>query len=157
MTTQKITPFLWFDQNAEEAVALYTSVFEGSRIVQVSRRGPAPDAPVMSIVFELAGQRFMAMNGGPMYQFTPAISLFVSVDSQEELDRRWDKLLEGGGKPTRCGWLTDRFGLSWQIIPTVLFEVLSDPDPQRSGRAMQAMMGMVKLDIAALKRAHAGT
>jgi predicted 3-demethylubiquinone-9 3-methyltransferase (glyoxalase superfamily) len=159
MTQQKITTFLWFDGKAEEAVSHYVSIFEGSRIVHVSRYGkggPGPEGGVMSMVFELAGQRFMALNGGPQHRFTPAISLFVSCDGQEEVDRLWSKLLEGGGKPDQCGWLADRFGLSWQIIPTALMEVMSDPDPQRAGRAMQAMFGMQKIDVAALRRAQAG-
>ncbi|HXK20950.1 MAG TPA: VOC family protein [Polyangiaceae bacterium] len=111
---------------------------------------------VMSVTFELAGQRLIALNGGPHYQLTPAFSLFVSVTTQAELDRIWDALLAGGGKPSRCGWLVDRFGLSWQVVPTVLGKLMSDPDPERSSRAVQAMMGMVKLDIAALERAAAG-
>ena len=151
-TAQKITPFLWFDAEAEAAASHYTSIFENSRITETSR---AHDK-VMSVTFELSGQRFIALNGGPHYQFSPAISLFVAVDSQPELDRIWDALLSGGGKPTRCGWLVDRYGLSWQVIPSVLGKLMGDPDPGRSSRAVQAMMGMVKLDIAALERAAAG-
>ena len=150
--SQKITPFLWFDRDAEAAAALYTSIFENSRITETSRGGDR----VMSVTFELAGQRFIALNGGPHYKFTPAVSLFVSVDSQAELDRTWEALLAGGGQPTRCGWLVDRYGLSWQVIPTVLGKLMSDPDPGRASRAVQAMMGMVKLDIAELERAAAG-
>lgn len=156
---QKISTYLWFDGQAEEAVNLYTSIFPGSRIVDTVRwgaSGPGPAGSVMNMTFELFGQRFFALNGGPQYRFTPAISLFVSCDTQEELDGYWEKLLAGGGTETQCGWLQDRFGLSWQIIPTALMEVLGDPDPARSGRAMQAMLGMKKLDIAALRRAHAG-
>jgi predicted 3-demethylubiquinone-9 3-methyltransferase (glyoxalase superfamily) len=156
---QKITTHLWFDGNAEEAAKLYTSIFPGSRIVDTARwgeSGPGPAGSVMNVTFELAGQQFFALNGGPHHRFTPAISLFVSCETQEELDGYWEKLLAGGGKEVQCGWLEDRFGLSWQIIPTALMEVLGDPDPARSGRAMQAMMGMKKLDIAALRRAHAG-
>jgi predicted 3-demethylubiquinone-9 3-methyltransferase (glyoxalase superfamily) len=149
--SQKITPFLWFDGNAEEAVELYLSVFPSrSRVVEVM---PGPGGKPSGITFELDGQRFIAFNGGPHYKFTPAVSLYVSVETQAELDRTWDALLAGGGKPTRCGWLDDRFGLSWQVVPTVLPRLLSDPDPQRSGRAVQAMLGMVKLDIAELERA----
>jgi predicted 3-demethylubiquinone-9 3-methyltransferase (glyoxalase superfamily) len=148
----KITPFLWFDADAEAAATHYCSIFENSRITGTTRAG----GKVMSVTFELSGQAFMALNGGPHYKFTPAISLFVSVDSQAELDRIWDALLAGGGKPTRCGWLVDSFGLSWQVIPTVLGKLMGDPDPERSGRAVQAMMGMVKLDIAGLERAAAG-
>jgi len=150
--TPQITPFLWFDGSAEAAAALYTSIFENSRITDtMGGRGK-----VMSVTFEIAGQRLIALNGGPHYQLTPAFSLFVSVDSQPELDRIWDALLAGGGKPTRCGWLVDRYGLSWQVVPTVLGRLLSDPDAGRSSRALQAMMGMVKLDIAALERAATG-
>ncbi len=148
----KITPFLWFDRDAEAAAKLYTSIFENSRITDTSRAGDK----VMSVTFELSGQRIMALNGGPHYQLTPAFSLFVSVDSQAELDRTWDALLAGGGKPTRCGWLVDRYGLSWQVIPTVLGELMGDANPARAGRAVQAMMGMVKLDIAELERAANG-
>lgn len=148
----KITPFLWFDADAEPAARLYTSIFEGSQILDVSRAGDK----VMSVTFELAGQRVIALNGGPHYQLTPAFSLFVSVETQAELDRYWDALLAGGGKPSRCGWLVDRYGLSWQVIPTTLGRLMSDPDAGRAGRAVQAMMGMVKLDIAELERAANG-
>ncbi len=148
----QITPFLWFDSDAEAAAKLYTSIFENSRITDTSLAGDK----VMSVTFELSGQRVMALNGGPHYQLTPAFSLFVSVDSQAELDRIWDALLAGGGKPTRCGWLVDRYGLSWQIIPTVLGKLMGDPNPARAGRAVQALMGMVKLDIAELERAANG-
>lgn len=152
VNSHKITPFLWFDGDAEAAAKLYTSIFENSRITDTSRAGDK----VMSVTFELSGQRIIALNGGPHYQLTPAFSLFVSVDSQAELDRTWDALLAGGGKPTRCGWLLDRYGLSWQVIPTVLGKLMGDPDPARAGRAVQAMMGMVKLDIAELERAANG-
>ena len=148
----KITPFLWFDSDAEAAAKLYTSIFENSRITDISRAGDK----VMSVTFDLAGQSIIALNGGPHYQLTPAFSLFVSVDSQAELDRTWDALLADGGKPSRCGWLVDRYGLSWQVIPTVLGKLMGDPDPGRAGRAVQAMMGMVKLDIAELERAANG-
>ncbi len=150
--TPQITPFIWFDSDAEAAANLYTSIFENSCITDTSRAGDK----VMSVTFELAGQRVMALNGGPHYQLTPAFSLFVSVDSQAELDRIWEALLAGGGKPTRSGWLVDRFGLSWQVIPTVLGKLMGDADPGRAGRAVQAMMGMVKLDIAELERAANG-
>jgi predicted 3-demethylubiquinone-9 3-methyltransferase (glyoxalase superfamily) len=155
-TEQKITTFLWFDGRAEEAVELYTSLFPGSRVHQVSRYGkggPGPEGGVMSITFELAGQRFMALNGGPQYTFTPAISLFVSCESQQEVDHYWNGFLESGGKPTACGWLDDKFGLSWQIIPTELPKLLSDPDPKKASRAMQAMLAMQKIDISELRRA----
>jgi predicted 3-demethylubiquinone-9 3-methyltransferase (glyoxalase superfamily) len=148
----KITPFLWFDSDAEPAAKLYTSIFENSRILDTSRAGDK----VMSVTFELDGQRFMALNGGPHYKLTAAFSVFVSVETQEELDRIWDALLADGGKPTQCGWLDDRYGLTWQVIPTTLMKLMSDPDPGRAGRAVQAMMKMVKLDIAELERAANG-
>lgn len=148
----KITPFLWFDADAEDAAKMYVSIFENSRISDTSRAG----GRVMSVTFELSGQRFMALNGGPHYQLSPAFSMYCSVESQEELDRTWEALMAGGGKPTRCGWLVDRYGLSWQVIPTVLGQLMGDPDPARAGRAVKAMMGMIKLDIAELQRAAAG-
>jgi len=147
-----VTPFLWFDGNAEEAAKHYTTVFPDARIVDVSRAGDR----VISVVFELAGARYFLFNGGPHYKLTPAFSMMVQVETQAEMDRIWDALLAGGGKPSRCGWLEDRFGLSWQIAPTNLQKLLGDPDPQKAKRAREAMMGMVKLDIAALERAHAG-
>lgn len=156
---QKIVPFLWFNDNAEEAIRHYISIFEGGRIVSESRygqHGPGPAGSLMSATFELEGQTFMALNGGPMYTFTPAISLFVDCQTQEEVDRLWEKLLEGGGEPSRCGWLSDRFGVSWQIIPRKLGELLHGSDPAGSARAMQAMLGMSKLDIGALQRAYDG-
>ncbi len=156
---QKVTTYLWFDGTAEEAVTQYVALIPDSRIVQVNRFGdsrPGPKGAAFTVVFELGGQRFIALNGGPHHKFTPAISLFVSCETQEEVDRYWEGLLAGGGSPTRCGWLVDRFGLSWQIIPKALMELMSDPDPARAGRVMQAMMGMVKIDIAGLRRAHAG-
>jgi len=159
-THQKITTFLWFDGNAEEAVEHYTSLFPGSRVQRVTRYGkggPAPEGGVMSIEFELFGQGFIALNGGPQYKFTPAISLFVSCESQEEVDQYWNGFLESGGKPTACGWLDDKFGLSWQIIPTELTKLMSDPDPKKASRVMQAMLGMQKIDVAGLRRAHLGT
>ncbi len=152
VNTSKITPFLWFESEAEAAAKLYTSIFENSRITDTSRTG----GKVMTVTFEVDGQRLMALNGGPHYQLSPAFSLFVSVDSQAELDRIWDALLAGGGKPTRCGWLVDRYGLSWQVIPTTLIKLMTDADPGRAGRAVQAMMGMMKLDIAELERAANG-
>ncbi|APR75513.1 3-demethylubiquinone-9 3-methyltransferase [Minicystis rosea] len=150
---QKITTFLTYDNQAEEAARLYTSIFPGSKIVSTMRSGA--NGPVMSVTFELFGQQHIALNGGPTFTFSQGISLFVSCDTQEEVDTYWEKLTEGG-KPVQCGWLVDRFGVSWQIIPKILGELLSDPDPARAGRAMQAMMKMVKLDIAALKRAAEG-
>ena len=150
---QTITPFLWFDNNLEEAMAFYTAIFKDSEILNVSRGGP--DGPVFSATFRLNGQSFMALNGGPMYKFTEALSLFVSVETQAEVDYLWDALLVGG-EPSQCGWLKDKFGLSWQIIPTALGELMGDPDPVKSQRVMQAMLKMVKLDIQGLRDAHAG-
>jgi len=153
---QKITPFLWFDGNAEEAVNFYTSTLKNSRIVNMSRYGdgaPAPKGTVMSATFILEGQEFMALNGGPMFTFSPAISFFVKCETQEEIDMLWEKL-SAGGKKERCGWLKDKFGVSWQIIPPVLGEMLQDKDPQRAQRVMQAMMQMDKIDIKKLKQAY---
>ena len=148
---QKITPFLWFYGNAEEAVQHYVSIFRNSRIVNVRRQGDK----VFLLTFELEGQRFMALNGGPQFKFTEAVSLFVSCETQAEVDELWAKL-GSGGEPQRCGWLKDRFGLSWQVVPTALMELMGDPDAARSGRVMQAMLQMDKIDIAALRRAHEG-
>jgi predicted 3-demethylubiquinone-9 3-methyltransferase (glyoxalase superfamily) len=155
MPVQKITPFLWFNDQAEEAMNFYVSIFRNSKVGRVSRygdAGPGKNGSVMSATFQLEGQEFHALNGGPQYPFTPAISLFVSCETQDEVDALWDKL-SAGGAPQQCGWLQDRFGLSWQIIPTVLGQLLGDPDPGRARRAMQAMLQMKKIDIAALKRA----
>ena len=155
--TQKITTYLWFNGNAEEAVAFYISVFPDSRVTSVTRWGEGgfgPQGSVLTIIFELAGQPFIALNGGPQFTFTPAISLFVSCESQAEVDELWTKLLAGGGKPNACGWLDDRYGLSWQVVPSALIELMSDPDAKASGRVAQAMMGMQKIDIASLRRAH---
>jgi predicted 3-demethylubiquinone-9 3-methyltransferase (glyoxalase superfamily) len=155
MTVQKITPFLWFDDAAEEAMNFYVSIFKNSKVGRVSRygeAGPGRKGTVMSATFQLEGQEFHALNGGPKYRFTPAISLFVSCETQEEVDELWNKL-SAGGAPQQCGWVTDRFGLSWQIVPTALGRLLGDPDPGRAQRAMQAMLKMTKIDIAELKRA----
>jgi predicted 3-demethylubiquinone-9 3-methyltransferase (glyoxalase superfamily) len=155
----KITPFLWFDRHAEEAVTLYTSLFKDCRVTDVKRygaAGPGPAGSVMSMNFVLDGQEFMALNGGPHFHFTPAISMFVRCETQAEIDELWEKLSEGGAK-NRCGWLTDRFGLSWQIIPAVLGNLLSDPDPGKSQRVMQAMLKMEKLNIAELEAAAAAS
>lgn len=160
MSKQKITTYLWFNGNAEQAVEHYLSIFSRSRITKVARwgeGGPAPAGTVLNIAFELDGQQFIALNGGPMFTFNPAVSMFVSCDSQAEVDEYWSKFLAAGGKASRCGWLEDAFGLSWQIIPTALVDLMSDPDPKRSGRVAQAMMTMQKIDVAALERAHAGT
>lgn len=156
---QKITPFLWFDDNAEEAMEFYTSIFKDSRIMDVSRYGegaPLPAGTVMTATFHLAGQEFMALNAGPMFKFTEAISFFVKCADQAEVDYYWNHLLAGGGTPQPCGWLKDRFGLSWQVIPDALGRLLGDPDPGRAGRAMQAMLQMTKIDVAALEAAAAG-
>ncbi len=152
----KITPFLWFDDKAEEAMNFYTSIFKNSKIGRVTRygaAGPGPKGSVMSATFELAGQEFMALNGGPQFTFSPAISFFVNCDTQEEVDYLWEKLSEGG-KKERCGWLKDKFGLSWQIIPSALGQMLGDQDPDKSKRVMQAMLQMDKIDIQGLKRAY---
>ena len=150
---QTITPFLWFDGQAEEAMNHYLAIFKNAKVVSVSRRGET--GPVFSCTFELEGQRFMALNGGPMFKFTEAISLFVSCETQAEVDELWSKLSAGGAQ-SRCGWLKDKFGLSWQIIPKVLGDLLADKDPQRSQRVMQAMLKMTKIDIAGLHVAAAG-
>ncbi len=159
-STQKITTFLWFDGKAEEAAHFYASVFPNSRVIDPVRTAEqrASDAPPpMLVTFELQGQRFMALNGGPQFHFTEAVSLFVSCADQAEVDAYWQKLTADGGAPSQCGWLKDKYGLSWQIVPTALMELMSDPDRERAGRVMQAMLGMSKIDIAALRRAHAGT
>jgi predicted 3-demethylubiquinone-9 3-methyltransferase (glyoxalase superfamily) len=146
---QKITLFLAFDGKAEEAAAHYTSIFPGSRIVSTM---PGPDGSVLGVTFELSGQTFIALNGGPSFTFSNGMSLFVSCDTQGEVDAYWDKLL-AGGKPLKCGWLVDKYGIAWQIVPRALGRLLSDADRARAGRAMQAMLGMVKLDVAGLERA----
>jgi predicted 3-demethylubiquinone-9 3-methyltransferase (glyoxalase superfamily) len=151
---QTITPFLWFNDNAEEAMNFYVSIFKNAKVGNVSRYGDAGSGAkgsVMSATFQLDGQDFMALNGGPQYKFTPAISLFVSCETQEEVDELWEKLSAGGGKPGRCGWLQDKFGLSWQIIPNALPRLLSDP--ARSQRVMNAMLQMDKIDVRQLQEA----
>ena len=153
----KITPFLWFDGRAEEGMNFYVSIFKNSKVGTVSRygdAGPGPKGSVMSATFTLEGQEFMALNGGPMFTFSPAISFFVSCQTQAEVDDLWEKLSAGGEK-SRCGWLKDKFGVSWQIIPSVLGELLADKDPAKSRRVMQAMLKMAKLDIEALRQAAA--
>ena len=154
---QKITPFLWFDGNAEEAANFYISIFKNSKMGKISRygdAGPGPKGSVMSVTFQLEDQEFFALNGGPQFKFTPAISLFVNCETQQEVDDLWEKL-SAGGRTDRCGWLQDKFGLSWQIIPTVLGQLLGDKDPQRAKRAMQAMLQMTKIDIDKLQQAAA--
>ncbi|MBE3074105.1 MAG: VOC family protein [Actinobacteria bacterium] len=153
---QKITPFLWFDDQAEEAAEFYVSLFKNSAITGVSRYGegaPAPAGTAMSVTFVLDGLEFQALNGGPEFSFTEAISLFVTAETQDEIDHLWGKLTSGG-EPGQCGWLKDRYGLSWQIVPPVLGELLGDRDADRSSRVMQAMLGMGKIDIAALRAAY---
>jgi predicted 3-demethylubiquinone-9 3-methyltransferase (glyoxalase superfamily) len=152
---QKITPFLWFDHQAEEAAGFYASIFPNSKVVKVVRygkAGPGPPGSAMTVEFQLEGQTFVALNGGPLFKFTEAISFVVNCQTQHEVDAYWDKL-SAGGSDLQCGWLKDKFGLSWQIVPTVLSELLSDPDPQKSQRVMKALMTMKKLDIRALKQA----
>ena len=155
-TEQTITPFLWFDANAEEAANFYTSIFKNSRIVNVTRYGeggPRPKGSVMTVAFELAGQPFTALNGGPMFKFNESVSFVVNCDTQAEIDEYWEKLTAGGGSPVQCGWLKDRFGLSWQIVPRILPDLVQDA--AACERVMQALMQMVKLDIARLKQAAA--
>jgi predicted 3-demethylubiquinone-9 3-methyltransferase (glyoxalase superfamily) len=152
---QKIVPFLWFDGKAEEAMNFYVSVFKNSKVVSVTRYGkggPGPDGTVMSATFQLEGQDFYALNGGPMFTFSPAISLFVNCETQQEVDELWEKLSEGG-QIQQCGWLQDKYGVSWQIIPTILGKLLSDKDPAKAQRVMRAMLQMKKIDIARLKQA----
>ncbi len=154
----KITPFLWFDSNAEEAMNFYTSIFKNSKIGKVRRygeSGPGPKGSVMTATFQIEGQEFMALNGGPHYKITPAISFLVSCETQKEVDDLWEKL-SAGGETLQCGWLTDKFGVSWQIIPKALGELLGDKDPQKSQRVMKAMMKMIKIDVEGLKRAYEG-
>jgi predicted 3-demethylubiquinone-9 3-methyltransferase (glyoxalase superfamily) len=159
---QKITPFLWFNDNAEEAVKFYTSIFKKSKIGKIARYDEAgekaagrPAGSVMTIEFEIEGQDFIALNGGPHFKFNEAVSFVVSCKTQTEADYYWNKL-SAGGKEVQCGWLTDKFGLSWQIVPTILGELMSDKDPVKSQRVMEAMLKMVKLDINKLKAAYAG-
>lgn len=146
MQLQKVTPFLWFEKDAQRAAEFYVALFPDSRVVQASP---------MVTTFELAGVQFMALNGGPMFKLSPAFSMFVSCEDQREVDTMWDALLAGGGAPSQCGWLTDRFGLSWQVVPAAFMRLANDPDPQKARAVMQAMLKMVKFDVAALERAHA--
>jgi len=161
---QKITPCLWFDDQAEEAVTFYTGIFRDSKVVSVSRYGEAgheihgkPAGTVMTVAFELEGQSFTALNGGPMFKFNEAISFQVNCETQGEVDYYWEKLSEGGdARAQQCGWLKDKYGVSWQVVPRALVEMISDPDSEKSGRVMEAMLQMKKIDIDALKRAYAG-
>ena len=155
---EKITPFLWFNTEAEEAANFYTSIFKNSKIGAVSRygeAGPGPKGSVMTISFQLNGQEFIALNGGPQFKFTEAISFVVNCETQDEIDQYWGKLLEGG-TPQACGWLKDKYGLSWQIVPNNLSKLFSSKDPEKSKRVMEAMMKMVKFDIKALEEAYQG-
>jgi len=157
--TQRITPFLWFEGQAEEAARFYVSVFPDSRIVKILRNGeggPAPAGTVLTVEFELGGTPFVALNGNPEFRFTPAVSFAVSCATQDEIDTLWGRLTSAGGEEWDCGWLRDKYGVSWQIVPRDLGDLLSDPDPARAQRAMQAMLRMKKLDIAALRAAHSG-
>src|SRR5882672_3506211 len=153
---QKITPFLWFDGKAEEAMNFYISIFKNSKILSVTRygeAGPGPKGTVMTTQFELNGQEFIALNGGPQFTFTEAISFVVNCETQQEVDELWEKLSAGGQK-SRCGWLKDKYGLSWQVVPTALVEMLQDKDAKKSNRVMQAMLQMNKIDIETLRRAY---
>jgi predicted 3-demethylubiquinone-9 3-methyltransferase (glyoxalase superfamily) len=155
---QKITPFLWFDNQAEEAANFYVSVFKNAQINGISRygeSGPGPAGTVMVAQFQIEGQEFLALNGGPVFTISPAISFVVNCETQAEVDEYWDKL-SAGGTTLQCGWLTDKFGVSWQIVPTVLGTLMSDPDPVKSGRVMQSMLQMTKLIIEDLQRAYEG-
>jgi predicted 3-demethylubiquinone-9 3-methyltransferase (glyoxalase superfamily) len=153
---QKITPFLWFDHQAEEAAKFYTSIFKNSKITGISRYGegsPGPADSVMTVSFQLDGQEFTALNGGPLFSFTEAISLYVNCETQAEVDDLWEKLTDGG-QESQCGWLKDRYGVSWQIVPSALSRYIGDPDPAKARRAMEAMLKMKKIDLAVLQRAH---
>lgn len=158
VTTQKITPFLWFDDKAEEAANFYVSIFKNSHVGRVTRygdAGPGPKGTVMSVVFQLEGQEFFALNGGPQFTFTPAISFFVTCETQQEVDELWEKL-SAGGRKDRCGWLQDKYGLSWQVVPSALGRMLGDKDPKKAQRVMTAMMQMDKIDIKGLQQAYDG-
>ena len=157
---QRISPFLWFDDKAEEAATFYTAIFKNSKIVNIARYGDAgaevsgrPKGTVMTVEFQLEGQEFVALNGGPQFKFTEAISFVVNCQTQEEVDEYWKKLSDGG-QEVQCGWLKDKYGLSWQIVPTILGEMLSDPDPKKAETVMKAMLQMKKIDIKALKQAY---
>lgn len=155
---QKITPFLWFDGKAHEAAKYYVSIFKNSKILKVERygdAGPGPKGSVMIAEFQIEGQKFIALNGGPMYKFTPAVSFMVYCNDQKEIDRLWKKLT-AGGKGIQCGWLEDKYGVSWQIVPKIFFKMMGDKDKKKSQRVFTAMMKMVKFDIAALQRAYSG-
>jgi predicted 3-demethylubiquinone-9 3-methyltransferase (glyoxalase superfamily) len=155
---QKIIPFLWFDGKAEEAANFYVSIFKNSKILNIARygeAGPGPVGTVMVATFQIEGQKFMALNGGAQYTFSPAISFYVDCETQTEVDELWEKL-SAGGSDVQCGWLRDKFGVSWQVIPKTLIELMQDKDPVKSQRVFNAMMGMIKIDIEALRRAYRG-
>src|SRR6266516_953886 len=159
MAGQKITPFLWFDKQAEEAAQFYVSIFKNSKMLHVSRygdAGPGPKGSVMVVNFQLAGQEFTALNGGPLFKFSEAFSFVVNCENQQEIDESWSKLTSGGGEESMCGWLKDKFGFSWQIVPTVLGKLMNDKDPQKANGVMQALLKMKKLDIAKLHTAADG-
>jgi len=154
---QKISPFLWFDNNAEEAMNLYTSIFKNSKVLSVSRygeAGPGPNGQVMTASFELEGIQFTALNAGPRFKFTEAISFVITCADQKEVDYYWEKLTANGGEESMCGWLKDKFGLSWQVVPTALYELMGDKDKEKANRVMQAMLQMRKMDIQKLKDAY---
>lgn len=156
---QKITPFLWFDNNLEAAIKFYSTIFKGAKVLDIRRYdevGPDGKTKIMTARFRLAGQEFMGLNGGPHFKFTEAVSFVVSCKTQREVDYYWRRLIAGGGKPSQCAWLKDKFGLSWQIVPDQLLELLGDKDPAKAGRVMQAMFGMQKIIIKDLQRAHVG-
>jgi len=156
---QRITPFLWFDSQAEEAAKLYCSIFKNSEMGQIVRYGdvgPGPKGQVMIVTFKIEGQEFTALNGGPRFKFDEAISFVINCETQEEMDYYWDSLTADGGQESQCGWLKDKFGLSWQIVPTIIGELMSDKDPEKAGRVMQAVMQMKKIDLQKLKDAAAG-
>jgi predicted 3-demethylubiquinone-9 3-methyltransferase (glyoxalase superfamily) len=153
---QKITPFLWFDDQAEEAMNFYVSLFKNSKVVSITRygdEGPGPKGTVMVASFQLDGQEFLALNGGPQFTFSPAVSFVVNCETQSEVDEFWEKLSQGGEK-NQCGWLQDKYGLSWQVVPTILSKLLQDKDAEKSGRVMKAMLQMTKIDINGLKQAY---
>ncbi|WP_324787231.1 VOC family protein [Streptomyces sp. H51] len=159
MTTEGFVTCLWFDGQAEEAAHYYVSIFKNSRIERVSHyseAGPGPAGSVMTVEFTANGQKFVALNGGPEFTFNESVSFQIFCDGQEEVDHYWSKLTEGGGEPGPCGWLKDRYGLSWQVVPTGLVEMVSDPDPEKAARTTEAFMSMSKFDVAALEKAHAG-
>jgi predicted 3-demethylubiquinone-9 3-methyltransferase (glyoxalase superfamily) len=156
---QKITPFLWFDNNAEEAVKFYVSLFEDSKVISISKYPdsvPGMGGKVLNAMFELNGQQFMALDGGPNFKFTEAVSFYVNCENQEEVDNLWNKLITDGGEESRCGWLKDKYGLSWQIIPTALGKLMSDPDREKANRVMQCMLKMNKIIVKDLEKAAAG-